>query len=77
MLGASFTRFSAARETWWKNSPALTDPADMPIDSPVGDRNPRAAARSDIVQAPGLIANRWLFFAQAKHPQNLYYQVVS
>ena len=30
-----------------------------------------------IVQAPGLIAERWFFFAQANHPQNLYYQVVS
>ena len=30
-----------------------------------------------ICQAPGLIAERWFFFAQAKHPQNLYYQVVS
>jgi len=30
-----------------------------------------------LVQVPGLIADRWLFFAQAKHPQNLYYQVVS
>jgi DMSO reductase anchor subunit len=29
------------------------------------------------VQAPGLLAERWFFFAQAKHPQNLYYQVVS
>jgi DMSO reductase anchor subunit len=29
------------------------------------------------VQAPGLIAERWFFFAQARHPQNLYYQVVS
>lgn len=29
------------------------------------------------VQAPGLIAERWVFFAQARHPQNLYYQVVS
>jgi DMSO reductase anchor subunit len=29
------------------------------------------------VQAVGLLADRWLFFAQAKHPQNLYYQVVS
>ena len=29
-----------------------------------------------LVQAPGLIAERWLFFAQARHPQNLYYQVV-
>ena len=30
-----------------------------------------------LVQTPGLIAERWFFFAQAKHPQNLYYQVVS
>ncbi len=30
-----------------------------------------------VVQAPGVVADRWLFFAQAKHPQNLYYQVVS
>ncbi len=30
-----------------------------------------------IVQAPGLLAERWFFFAQAKHPQNLYYQVIS
>ena len=30
-----------------------------------------------LLQAPGLLADRWLFFAQARHPQNLYYQVVS
>ncbi len=30
-----------------------------------------------VVQLPGLIVDRWYFFAQAKHPQNLYYQVVS
>ncbi len=30
-----------------------------------------------LVQAPGLTAERRFFFAQAKHPQNLYYQVVS
>jgi DMSO reductase anchor subunit len=30
-----------------------------------------------LVQVPGLLADRWLFFAQARHPQNLYYQVVS
>jgi DMSO reductase anchor subunit len=29
------------------------------------------------VQAVGLLAERWYFFAQARHPQNLYYQVVS
>jgi len=27
-------------------------------------------------QVPGLLAERWLFFAQARHPQNLYYQTV-
>jgi DMSO reductase anchor subunit len=30
-----------------------------------------------LVQMPGLLAERWFFFAQARHPQNLYYQVVS
>ena len=29
------------------------------------------------IQLPGLVADRWFFFAQARHPQNLYYQVVS
>lgn len=30
-----------------------------------------------LAQVPGLLAERWLFFAQARHPQNLYYQRVS
>jgi sulfite dehydrogenase (quinone) subunit SoeC len=30
-----------------------------------------------LCQAPGLVAERWFFFAQARHPQNLYYQTVS
>ena len=29
------------------------------------------------VHVPGIVAERWFFFAQARHPQNLYYQVVS
>jgi DMSO reductase anchor subunit len=29
------------------------------------------------LQAPGLIAERWYFLAQANHPQNLYYQTVA
>jgi DMSO reductase anchor subunit len=29
------------------------------------------------VQLIGLLADRWYFFAQARHPQNLYYQLVS
>ncbi|VWX61959.1 DMSO reductase [Burkholderiales bacterium 8X] len=36
-----------------------------------------AFAAAVLVQAPGLLADRWFFFAQARHPQNLYYQVVS
>jgi len=29
------------------------------------------------VQYIGLLAERWFFFAQSNHPQNLYYQTVS
>ena len=29
-----------------------------------------------VVQYTGLLAERWYFFAEAKHPQNLYYQTV-
>ena len=29
-----------------------------------------------VIQYAGLLAERWLFFAQANHPQNLYYQTV-
>ena len=30
-----------------------------------------------VVQFAGLLAERWFFFAQANHPQNLYYQTIS
>lgn len=30
-----------------------------------------------VVQYAGLIAERWFFFAQANHPQNLYYQAIA
>lgn len=30
-----------------------------------------------VVQYPGLLAERWFFFAQANHPQNIYYQAVA
>jgi DMSO reductase anchor subunit len=29
-----------------------------------------------ILQYIGLLAERWFFFAQANHPQNLYYQTI-
>ncbi|MGN6390277.1 MAG: dimethyl sulfoxide reductase anchor subunit family protein [Burkholderiaceae bacterium] len=34
-------------------------------------------AAAFLVQYAGLIAERWFFFAQANHPQNLYYQRIS
>jgi DMSO reductase anchor subunit len=30
-----------------------------------------------VVQYAGLLAERWFFFAQSSHPQNLYYQAIS
>jgi DMSO reductase anchor subunit len=35
------------------------------------------AAAAFVVQYAGLLAERWYFFAQANHPQNLYYRVVA
>ena len=29
-----------------------------------------------VIQYVGLLFERWLFFAQARHPQNLYYQTI-
>jgi DMSO reductase anchor subunit len=38
---------------------------------------PGLAAVAVALQLAGLLAERWFFFAQANHPQNLYYQAVS
>ena len=32
---------------------------------------------ASVVQYVGLLAERWFFFAQANHPQNLYYQAIA
>ncbi len=42
-----------------------------------GIRHGAAAGAAFVVQYLGLLAERWFFFAQANHPQNLYYQAVS
>lgn len=34
-------------------------------------------AAAFLIQYLGLLAERWFFFAQANHPQNLYYQAIS
>ncbi len=36
-----------------------------------------AYAAAFAAQFAGLLAERWLFFAEARHPQNLYYQAIS
>ena len=38
---------------------------------------PRLLVLAFAVQFAGLLAERWFFFAQARHPQNLYYQAIS
>jgi DMSO reductase anchor subunit len=50
----------------------------LPLGLLAGGANgaPALLALAFLVQYVGLVAERWFFFAQANHPQNLYYQVV-
>jgi DMSO reductase anchor subunit len=41
------------------------------------DRSATLITSAFVVQYLGLLAERWFFFAQANHPQNLYYQTIS
>ncbi|MHB8622805.1 MAG: dimethyl sulfoxide reductase anchor subunit family protein [Sulfuricaulis sp.] len=41
------------------------------------DRSVALLATAFVIQYVGLLVERWFFFAQANHPQNLYYQTVS
>ena len=41
------------------------------------DRSATLVAIAFVVQYLGLLVERWFFFAQANHPQNLYYQTIS
>ncbi|MBI3777487.1 MAG: DMSO reductase, partial [Gammaproteobacteria bacterium] len=41
------------------------------------ERSPALITAAFVVQYLGLLAERWFFFAQANHPQNLYYQTIS
>jgi len=38
--------------------------------------NPALLGSAFVLQYLGLLAERWFFFAQANHPQNLYYQTI-
>ena len=39
--------------------------------------SPIAIGVALLIHYAGLLAERWMFFAEANHPQNLYYQRVS
>jgi DMSO reductase anchor subunit len=43
----------------------------------IGPRSTDWLLAAFVVQFTGLLAERWFFFAQANHPQNLYYRAVS
>jgi len=47
------------------------------LSSPQRSANGAVLVAAVLVQYIGLLAERWYFFAQARHPQNLYYQIVS
>ena len=40
-------------------------------------RSPAVLAAAFLIQYSGLVLERWVFFAQARHPQNLYYQSIA
>ena len=41
-----------------------------------GGESPVAPAAAFVLQYAGLLAERWYFFVEARHPQNLYYQSI-
>jgi DMSO reductase anchor subunit len=41
-----------------------------------GMNHPALLGAAFMLQYVGLLAERWFFFAQANHPQNLYYQTI-
>ncbi len=43
----------------------------------LADDSPAALGAAFLIQYAGLLAERWYFFAEAKHPQNLYYQAIA
>jgi DMSO reductase anchor subunit len=43
----------------------------------VGAASFGAISAALLCQYAGLLAERWYFFAEAKHPQNLYYQAIA
>ena len=55
---------------------ALVFPAPAALVLAKGQGAPVLAA-AVVIQLAGLLAERWYFFAEARHPQNLYYQSIA
>jgi DMSO reductase anchor subunit len=47
------------------------------ISTGMGEASIVLLASAFVIQYIGLLAERWFFFAQANHPQNIYYQTIS
>ena len=61
---------------WWFLAGAFAVPATL-LAASLGGASPVVLPLAFAVQYFGLLAERWYFFAQANHPQNLYYQAVA
>lgn len=46
------------------------------LSAAISTGNTEALMAAFLIQFAGLVAERWFFFAQANHPQNIYYQTV-
>ena len=62
---------------WGFGAGVFVLPAAMLLAGRSGDDPLPWFAAAFVVQYLGLLLERWFFFAQASHPQNLYYQAVS
>jgi DMSO reductase anchor subunit len=62
---------------WLFLAGAFVLPAALLAPAVLGHGGAALLALAFALQYAGLLAERWFFFAQANHPQNLYYQCVS
>jgi len=62
---------------WIFLAAAFIVPAALLAPASLGHGGAALLALAFAIQYAGLLAERWFFFAQANHPQNLYYQCVA
>ena len=61
---------------WFFLATAFVLPALL-LGAGIGAASASLLCAAFVPQYGGLLAERWFFFAQANHPQNLYYQTIS